>query len=240
MSEKLKVVIVVLMGGVGGILSWIYGCVIGSPLAVPWWQAIPASAFLGMGASFLGVYALANCDTRRYVHALAFALLCGFSWKPVYDASAALFQKKTEEAAQHQKAELALVSARRLDAQVRTAATAPSRLDVAELVRDASDVIAALPDIKDPDLRDHLQTSVASSVELINRVAPEEPKVAIDALQVIGDAAVTKGNPGISVATISSLHSLKDNSNITAVRTQAASSVQHVQRTAEKVLKRFP
>jgi len=52
-----------------------------------------ASSALGTGAGFIGVYVIANSDTRSLLRCLGFALLCGFSWKPVYDGGEAIVKQ---------------------------------------------------------------------------------------------------------------------------------------------------
>lgn len=56
--------------------------------------SLVASTVLGTGAAFVGVYVIANTDTRDFLRCLGFALLCGFSWKPVYDAGSALVNQQ--------------------------------------------------------------------------------------------------------------------------------------------------
>src|SRR3990172_11409776 len=89
---------VLLLGAAGGLLAWLYSQTVGQPAALVWWQAIPAGVLLGAGASFVGVYLLANADVRDAKRCLALAMICGFAWKPVYEAGTALVK---ETAARH-------------------------------------------------------------------------------------------------------------------------------------------
>ncbi len=86
---------VLLTGGGGGLLGWVYAQTVGQPVALVWWQAIPAGVLLGAGASFAGVYLLANTDVRDAKRCLALAMICGFAWKPVYEAGTALVRETT-------------------------------------------------------------------------------------------------------------------------------------------------
>lgn len=88
---------VVAVGGTGGGLAWLFAELVGLPQVMPsWWVAVPGGIALGAGASFLGVYLLANARPSPALHCLAFALLCGFSWKPVFEAGSALFNRSLQ------------------------------------------------------------------------------------------------------------------------------------------------
>lgn len=92
-----KVWHVLVSGAAGGALSWVFAVTVGLPLAVTnWLVALPAASALGAGASFLGIYLLAGTDTAQANRCLAFALLCGFSWKPVFDAGSALLNQSIQ------------------------------------------------------------------------------------------------------------------------------------------------
>lgn len=95
MDANLKIAfLVALFGAIGGFLSWVYAAVLGQPFSQSWWVAALASTSLGMGAAFLGVFLIANTDTKALLRCLAFAMLCGFSWKPVYDAAGAFINQE--------------------------------------------------------------------------------------------------------------------------------------------------
>ncbi len=70
---------------------------IGEPPKINIYWALPAWIALGMGSAFIGVYLIANTDTRVIFRYLSFAILCGFSWKPILEAGYALIQHKTEQ-----------------------------------------------------------------------------------------------------------------------------------------------
>ena len=88
---------VIAAGATGGVLSWIYAMTIGQPPATSGIWTLFAWMAFGMAAAYLGVYLIANTDTSVLSRCLAFALLCGFSWKPTLEAADALYQKHTAD-----------------------------------------------------------------------------------------------------------------------------------------------
>lgn len=91
---------VAVAGALGGGLSLIYAYTRGAPPSVsPAFLAWPAYLLLGAGAGLLGVYVLAKTDTRQVMHCLGFALACGLSWSPVFEASSALIEKNQQDEA---------------------------------------------------------------------------------------------------------------------------------------------
>lgn len=90
-------ILVLVTGGVGGLLSWVYATTVGEAPKSPPSLALPSWMALGCGAAFIGVFLFAVTDTRARIRCLAFALACGFAWKPVYEASTALIEKQSEQ-----------------------------------------------------------------------------------------------------------------------------------------------
>ena len=97
-QDTMKIVLLVAgAGGIGGFLSWVYAITVGQPPMLHSLLAIPASIALGAGAAFVGIFALAHTDTRVLTRCLAFAVLCGLSWKPIYDAGNALVKQSIRQ-----------------------------------------------------------------------------------------------------------------------------------------------
>lgn len=99
-EEHKQALWIVGFGAVGGILSCVYAAVVGSSSEEHWFWRSLGSTVLGAGASFVGAYLLANPDMREAqgrMRGWAFALICGFAWKPVYDAGTALVDKTAED-----------------------------------------------------------------------------------------------------------------------------------------------
>lgn len=147
-----EVLFILMFGAFGGALSWVYAATIGQPLQLNLLLSLAASTVLGTGAAFVGVFVIANTDTRAFLRCLGFALLCGFSWKPVYDAGSALVNQQVK------------VSHARDVTQKTTAAIA--------------DLATTPPDQLVPKLS--AVTSLAeTSVEAVNKV--DDPTVAAEA-----------------------------------------------------------
>jgi len=86
---------ILFFGAIGGSLSLVYAATVGQPIPGSLWVAVPGSVVLGTFAAFIGVYVIANTDTSDFLRCLGFSLLCGFAWKPVYDAGSALVTQQT-------------------------------------------------------------------------------------------------------------------------------------------------
>lgn len=146
-------------GAIGGFLSWVWAATLGKPLAGSPWLMIPASMVLGMGAAFLGVYLLANSDTRALMRCLAFAIACGFSWKPVYDAGDALVSQRTREQQEgtakdlSKKAETAI---RRVE-KAQPSEVAPRISEAADAALEAA---RAAQKVDDPSVRSEVSLNV--------------------------------------------------------------------------------
>lgn len=87
---------IAIAGACGGLLSWLYAQVLPERSPQEWWKVFFFMA-LGAGAAPVGVYVLANADMRFPSRALALAMVCGFAWKPVLDAGAAVIKQHATE-----------------------------------------------------------------------------------------------------------------------------------------------
>lgn len=196
--------LVIIFGGIGGFLSWIYIITVGQPLPQTWWKAILASIALGMGAGFIGVYVIANSDTRALFRCLGFALLCGFSWKPVYDAGGALIKQTTTRQAEQQVLSLSKTSEKlALDLSKAPPELLPSKIN--ETTKTTIDLLRALPKVDNPNIRSEVQSRAHEAVTAIKNVTTQNPEEAVKALTEIGTVAVETKEPQIANLTIQSL-----------------------------------
>lgn len=85
-------VIIVTSGAVGGLMSWVLqtGYQGFPPFHWVWYLGMPAFLLFGGCAAFLGVFLVANTDTKDLKHAAAFALACGIGWQPIIQGSIAI------------------------------------------------------------------------------------------------------------------------------------------------------
>src|SRR5689334_7730374 len=82
-------------GAIGGVLSWLSTVASSGHLGnLTTMSAVLACILLGAGAAFIGVYVIANTDRRDFIHCFAFAVLCGFAWRVVYEGGEAMLSKR--------------------------------------------------------------------------------------------------------------------------------------------------
>lgn len=178
---------VLLVGGAGGALSWLFTLAAGLPRVVtPWWAAAAIGIPLGAGAAFVGVY-LANSSPAPPARCLAFALLCGFSWRPVLEAGSAVVAQK----AQMQQARLAAAPLLERAARVQTdLGAAKSTESTVEAVREAGSIASGLvatsgsATLVDPDLAAKLQIEAARTLTVAARQAAATNDPAVAALPI--------------------------------------------------------
>ncbi len=197
--------LVCLFGGFGGLLSWVYSLATGETLLItPSWSAAPAAIVLGIGASIIGVYLLANSDIQAVIRCLAFAALCGFAWKPIYDGGAALIQQQFDNASvaewfnQVQAANDAI-------AQSPPEEQAKS---VEEATRSAVELLRVRPKISDPTLRQKTDQEIKRTLELIEEFGKRQPDKATEAITTLSVAGSFAGSSEIAEVAAGSLENV--------------------------------
>lgn len=81
------------LGGLGGLLVWLSSIWLGHSANLSIWADPLISVVLGGGAAVVFVFLIANTDRRDHTRLLALALLSGFFWEPVWQASRALVDR---------------------------------------------------------------------------------------------------------------------------------------------------
>ena len=92
-----EVGLILTAGAVGGELSVLFAKLYDQPFKTSVLLAVIASPFLGMGAAYIGVYVIANSDTKAFLRCLGFAMLCGLTPKPIYDIGATLITQRDRQ-----------------------------------------------------------------------------------------------------------------------------------------------
>lgn len=168
---------VLLFGGAGGLLSWVYAQTVGQPYAGSPWVVIPSSFLLGMGAAYIGVYLLANSDRKDLLRCLGFALACGFAWKPVYEAGSALITQQ-----QNQKLESKAAALTQQVAEVNKALlqAPPDQTDakVAQAATTAVQALNAAQNVRDPAIQREAYrkaTEFQAVVDQLRKAPPHGP-----------------------------------------------------------------
>lgn len=200
---------VICAGGIGGVLSWVFSITIGRPavLESPW-QAIPAFAVLGMGAAFIGVYVIAYSDTRALMRCLGFALLCGVSWKPIFDAGDALVKQSIGRRVD--------ADVKRLTAQLNQNNQILSNASADELSEQigharniTTELLTTLPKSNDPHLRKLAEASITQTVTAVGKTTDHaDLKEIAEFLAEIGMAGAVSGSPEVAQAAARSLGSV--------------------------------
>lgn len=159
--------LVALIGALGGAMAWVFGQAIDIQNGQPLWPFMPISIFLGMGASIVFVFLVANTDRNDVIRLLALALLSGFFWKPVWLASQQIIDKTYEEQSLAEIQNSLQLAANALNVPT------PAEVDVA-VVRDAWDTVTEnIGNVKSFENRSHVNTLV-SELALSDRLPPQE------------------------------------------------------------------
>jgi len=219
-----EVRLVAAAGAVGGFLSWVYAEVLGTPIGLGGAWSFLAALCLGTGAGILGVYLVAKTDMQAAVHGLVFAMACGFSWKPVLEATGALVDARIEEQREEE-----------VDRETDTAQQASQKL--AGGARDESaleDSVAATRSalrvsVKSVDSLEERSRQLQEIVVNITQAKGFSVEERIRSLHAIGDTAASAGDQGLaflSIQAITQLSATEDGDQ--AVRDQAATAVEGI------------
>ncbi len=223
---------VVLGGAVGGGLSWLFTIAGGGHLAnLSTTQAVLTSFVLGAGAGFIGVYVVANSDRRDLVRCLAFAVLCGFAWRVIYEGGESMLSKRAagnDAVAGAEKTES-------LAQQITTnTAAPPPPAQVTALGAAATDSLHAAARSGDPDVK---QQAAAASSKAIDVLAKNTQPEAADSAAHIATTAVQNDQPDVAVHAIVALKTGPQ----TAAKIQALQEIESAarQKNAARVLAAF-
>jgi hypothetical protein len=193
-----------LAGGAGGAVGWVYAEIAGHRIDLaPLW-AIGASVVLGAGAALIGLM-LANPDRTDVLRAVAFAFACGVFWRPVYEAGAAYIARLPEVKSETKAAD----AAKKLDETLAGLSALPpgspgAPAEVALAGRATAGLVAAAGKVKDADLRAEYEKRAAAAVEAIARVdAPAEQKAAV--LSEVGRQAAESGQTDVALEAVRGL-----------------------------------
>jgi hypothetical protein len=190
-------------GAFGGLLSWVWSFTFGVPLGdLSDVKAAFVSVLLGAGAAVIGIH-IARTDTRHLIHALSFAVLCGFSWQLVYDAGLSTVErqvarKQIEESAEEvEQARRQLASPQAQAGQV-----------FEELAGTTSAALASAGAAKSEEAEEQVTRSSLAALEAIGTHAEAAPPDATSAaIERIATAALEAGRPEIAQRAVETLTS---------------------------------
>lgn len=200
-----EVGLVAVAGALGGVLSWIYSEAVQSPLGLGWFGSPLASIGLGAGAAVLGVYMVAKTDMSTGIHALVFALACGFSWKPVLEGASALVETQVERAT---TASVSRSTSESVDLSEKLDAPGESSKEdmIEEAVHLAIEALRMQP--KRVQALEDRSASLGEVVENILTATTVDTQDKIEGLRRIGSAAAAAGDQTLAVRSMAAISKL--------------------------------
>lgn len=188
MSKDQKIVLAA--GAFGGLASWAYSVMAGTPLYTDKWSALPLCVILGVAAAFVAVYMVTPTDLTQTGRLLGYALLCGIMWKPVIDGAAVILKQRTlvQDATSDTTAKatnLASAAAPQIDAKRDETTDAVTKL------LHASDQLA------NPDVKQAATQPASQAVDAIAATSSQNPVETKKALQKIADTAAQTNHPEV-------------------------------------------
>lgn len=188
-------------GAVGGGLSFLFtvagGGHLGTLTTLP---AILISIVLGAGSGFIGVYVFFYSMRTDVVRCLAFAVLCGFGWRVVYEAGTSLIAKRQagNEAAAGSATTVSLAQ------EVKTNTAAPTPAKVVALAAAASDSLNAASKADNPEAKEKAAQASTKALEVLATTTQPE---AAESVAHIATAAVLNDQPELALRAVNNLKS---------------------------------
>jgi hypothetical protein len=211
---------------VGGIVAWLVIGQITLLIAVPVWIEFLVSALVGGVASYLGVYLLANTDTKQRSHCLAFAVACGLSWKPVVEAATTLVSKGITQNRAEADTANTKETARTLN-ETAAQGELPSRIDATATA--ATNLVNRLAEVQDTPIADTARRQVTAAIGVVEKKGEKEPMAAVQALAKVSEAAAAAKEPDLSLKAGESLYNLGTKTDDKAVTTSAVAGLERVE-----------
>lgn len=211
-------------GAIGGLLSWIYSLVIGTPIGLGSVGSFLAAICLGSGAGILGVYLVAKTDMQAALHGLVFAMACGFSWKPVYEASGALVHARIDQQ-NEEEVERDTDQARKASKQLTGDARDAGALEES-VAATRSALLVPVKNVDSLEERSRRLEDVVLNITHANGFTVEER---IDSLRAIGSTAASAGDQGLAFLSVQAITELSGEEGVEQMtRNQAASAVEAI------------
>lgn len=211
---------VIWMGALGGLLSCIYAVYLGIDSFAP--MQFLSAPLLGMGAAYLGVFFLANSDITTSLamrRTLAFALICGFAWRAVYEAGSALVTQ------QIQVGKVEKLAQQTSDANER-AAVAPT-----DAASKTSELLIAATKVDKPAVAEEANKQAQRVVDTLASEAPKKPEAAAALVQIAKTATET-GNTAVASKAVDGLASVSESQP--ALATKLKPELESIAKVAER------
>ncbi|HEV7922580.1 MAG TPA: hypothetical protein VGR02_17490 [Thermoanaerobaculia bacterium] len=184
--------LVLLSGAGGGLTAWAFTIIGGATFGLSIWAALPLSIILGAAAALVAVYVIIPADVTKTAKLIAFAVLCGFLWKPILDAGRLVIMQRLE-------ASNAKTEARKDLAELKSAQPAAAPAKAHEAAGTAAELLRASDRIDNPQLITDASIQAADAVTAIAQNPNLDPTAATLALQDIKKAASESGNEHVAM-----------------------------------------
>jgi hypothetical protein len=179
-------------GAGGGLVSWAFTLISGSTFGLSLWGALPLCIILGAAAALIAVYVIIPADVSKTGKLIAFALLCGFLWKPVLDAGRIVVAERLQASS----------TTAEVGHNVAALKTAPPAA-VASKAHETADAASALLRTGDRLGNDQINKEASSqatdAVNAIAQTSSADPATATVALQQIRNAAANSDHHEVAV-----------------------------------------
>ncbi|HEX6096956.1 MAG TPA: hypothetical protein VF432_11580 [Thermoanaerobaculia bacterium] len=185
MSKDVRLVL--LSGGGGGVVSWAYTMIGGAAFGLNEFLALPLSIILGAAAALVAVYIVIPADTTKTAKLTAFAVLCGFLWKPVLDAGRLVITQNLK--ASETKAEV-----KTNVAELKAASPAAAPIKAQEAADSAAELVRIGDTLGNPAISENATKQATEAAQAIAQTPTLDPLAAKAALQQINHAAIETRN----------------------------------------------
>lgn len=202
----------------------------GNDIKLPLYGAAFAFTALGAAAAVIGVYLLANSDTKAVARCIALALACGLAWKPVIDAGSALVTQTTDQENNED------VAKRTEDLQsmvtgLSTTKDLPATL--VEMEQKAARIVRLLPKVTDAEVRADAEDSIRALVAGIERVMPQRPRESVSVLTRLAVAGLETRQPQFAPMVLGALHDVGIAAEDPAVSSSAFGGLEQIASAAD-------
>jgi hypothetical protein len=187
-------------GAAGGGLSFLFTLAAGSGHlgTLTTLPAVLISIVLGAGSGFIGVYVFFFSMRKEAVRCLAFAVLCGFAWRVVYEAGTSLISKRQASS----EADAGSAATTSLAQEVKTNTASPEPAKVVALAAAASDSLNAASKSDNPQAK---EKAAQASTKALEAIATTTQPDAAESVAHIATAAVLNGQPDLALRAVNDL-----------------------------------
>lgn len=185
-------------------MSWAFTIISGSTFGLSLWAALPLSVILGAAAALIAVYVIIPADVTKTGKLIAFALLCGFLWKPVLDAGKIVITQRLE--ASETKNEV-----RKEVAALKSAPPAAVPAKAHQAADAASELLRTGDRLDNPSIAKDASEQAKEAVSAIAKTSTVDPSSATVALQQISKAAFNSDNKEVAAFADRSIAMIRKN-----------------------------